>query len=203
MALLFMGCESESYETGDGSLSYLTECFGMLHTIEAQTADYVVTDSGTKVVFDNPAAVSWAETADSLYRVQAYYKAKDNSVEPIALNQVGVAQLYDANKLNSIPTDPLTFISAWRGGGYLNVAFQVKTGKQEGEVEAQIIGFVRDSVRLVDNKVVSYVRMLHAQNNQPQYYSVRSYASIAWPADCDRMVLTVNDYDGIKSKTVE
>ena len=54
-----------------------------------------------------------------------------------------------------------------------------------------------------DGKRVAYIRMLHAQNNQPQYYSVRSYVAMKWPANCDRIVLTVNDYSGTKSKEVE
>lgn len=203
LSLLLTSCESETYETGDGSLSHLTACFGMMHTREAQKADYVVADDGTTITFDTPANVEWATTADTLYRVQAYYKLGDKGTEPVAMNRMGVSALYEAKDMRQTPTDPLTFVSAWRGGGYLNVAFQVKTGKQEAGAEAQAISFVRDSMAWADGKRVAYIRMLHAQNNQPQYYSVRSYVAMRWPANCDRIVLTVNDYSGTKSKEVE
>ena len=193
--LTLSGCEHETYETGEGSLSLTTTDFGMMHSSEAQRADYVVTDDGRRLNFAIPAIAEWATTADSLYRVLAYYKVEaDSSIQPVSMNQVIVAPLYETVQLKAVPTDPLTFTSAWAGGGYLNVGFSVNTGKQDGDMQTQRIGFARDSIRIIDGKRVSFIRMMHEQNGQPEDYSVRSSASVPWPEKCDSIVLSVNDY---------
>ena len=196
--LVMTGCEHETYETGDGNLSRVTTAFGMLHTCEPQQADYLVTDNGEQIKFDTNAFVSWATTTDSLYRTLAYYKtAADGTAEPVTMNQVIVAPLYESVQLKDIPTDPLTFTSAWAAGGYLNVGFSVKAGHQDDDTQAQRIGFTRDSIRIVGGKRVSYIRMMHAQNGQPEYYSVRSFVSLPWPQNSDSISLRVNDYDQV------
>lgn len=198
--LVLASCENESYESGDTALSYVRADFALLHTAQPQTADYAVTDDGERLTFSPAAHVSWAEKADSLYRALVYYARTGSVAEAKGVQQVLVAQLrYPEGRRPA--TDPLVFESAWRGGGYLNVGFAVKTGV-DGEMKAQSIGFLCDSVVSAPADTTVFLTMLHSQNGAPEYYSTRAYVSL--PAIATRhYVLRANTYKGWVEKRVE
>lgn len=204
LVLVLSGCEKESYDTGDNKWSYMNAEFALVHTSASATADYAVTDDGERLTFSKPLAVSWAQTADSIYRSLVYYNKKGDVVEPITASQVLVAPCQAPNPDRAVVTDPLTFESAWAGGGYLNVGFAVKTGKLDSDTELQALGFLLSDVTTDSTGLrTAHVVMIHSQNGQPEYYSVRGYASMPWPEDIDRVSLTVNTYVGKVVKTVD
>lgn len=203
LALAFLSltaCENESYDSGDTALSYLRADFGMVHTAQAGTADYAVTDEGGRIGFTPMATVAWATTPDSLYRALIYYNKVENHAEPKAVQQVLVAHLLPPADVSRPSTDPLVFESAWLGGGFLNVGFAVKTG-QDGSNALQSIGFRRDSAVTTRTETTVYITMLHAQNGVPEYYSSHGYVSVPTDSTC-RYVLRVNTYDGWKEKKI-
>ncbi len=203
LAFVFASCDNEDYETGDSRYSYLKVEFGMLHTSSAQQADYLLTDDGERVTFASPIAAAWANKADTLYRALTYYDASKHTV--FSASQVPVVQPALRDTLKQIDVDPLTLESVWRGGGYLNVGFAVKSGVNEEIDTRQTIGLIRDS--LVTDRAghrTLYLTMRHAQNNVPQYYTVRGYLSMPLPdsiSNANIIFNANNTYDGWKSLT--
>ncbi len=197
MLSVVTGCSTDGYETGDGRYSYLRADFCMAHVTASKTVNYILTDQGDTVHLATPTTARWLPAADTLCRALAYY---DNHTKQVfSLSQVMVTRPMDKTKADSAPTDPLTLESAWIGGGFLNVGFSVKSGKSDEVDTRQTIGLMVDSVKREDNHVSDVtLRMLHGQNNVPQYYTVKGYLSMPIPPEWQQARLTVvaNDYRG-------
>ena len=71
--------------------------------------------------------------------------------------------------------------------------FNVKTGKADDEKARQTIGIMSEN--LPDGTL--RLTLLHGQENVPQYYSTRIYASIPMQGISQRLLLSVNTYDGL------
>lgn len=208
--LVLTACESEDYETGDGEYSYMRADFVEARSAEAKTLSHAITDDGESLVFDEHLACSWATTPDSTYRALLYYhidKEGSNHVKGISATKVLVLRL-PREKAKSIPTDPLAFESAWlsANGKYVNLGLYVKTGKTEDGAKQQALGVVRDTiVTLGDGRKEHRLRLLHAQNDVPQNYSSKVYASIPLgdfePGDL--VIIDINTYDGLLTRTFE
>lgn len=194
---LLSACEVNNYESGDGKYSYLRADFGMIHTSKMGLADYVLTDEGRTVAFESPATVKWTKKADSLYRALVYYDASTSKFFSASQVMVVIPQSYKEGE--TVTTDPLTIESVWTGGGYLNIGFSVKAGQTENIEARQHIGLVHDSTTVsMDGKKTVHLRIVHAQNGIPEYYSVRGYMSMPLPSGLQgaSISLSANTYKG-------
>ncbi len=197
-------CSSDPYDTGDGRYSYLQADFGMVHVTPAGAVDYLLTDHGDSVRFATPAKASWLPAKDTLCRALVYHDIKAKRV--FTLSQVLVTSPADKTTAANAPSDPLTLESAWPGGGYLNIGFAVKSG-QTDEVDArQSIGVRVDSIEMADGRVRAVtLRLLHGQNQVPQYYTVKGYLSVPLPVEWQhaRLTVTANGYQGEQRLTAQ
>ncbi len=109
-------------------------------------------------------------------------------------------------KFKKLPQDPIGFESAWlsKHGNYLNVGLLMKTGRVDDEEMPHNIGLAQDTVIVTpDKKRTAYYRLLHNQNNAPEYYTNRRYISIALPQPApDTIRFSLQTYDGILEKTL-
>lgn len=203
LAIVIGACTNESYESGDGKYSYLRADFCMVHTADSSLADYAVTDADETIPFASPVHVGWATTSDSLYRALVYYNTSTRQV--FSVSQVSVVTPKSRLQLVAVPTDPMTLESVWVSGGYLNIRFALKTGTSENIDAQQQIGLVLDSVSIsATGRQVYYLRLLHAQNGVPEYYSVHGYMSMPITAAMSgaTLNLTINTYNGVKTVVV-
>ena len=80
-----------------------------------------------------PVKLNWASKADSLYRALVYYDVTTRQM--FSASPVLVTQPVSKQKAATLSTDAITVESTWEGGGYFNVAFNVK-GYYERRVPA-------------------------------------------------------------------
>lgn len=198
LVLCVAACQVDPYETGDSRYSYLRADFAMLHGATNGTADYMLTDDGDSVAFAQRANVGWVSTPDSFYRALVYYDTSSRRV--FSASQVSVVVPTVVADSAHIATDPLSIESVWVGGGYLNIGFAVKTGKADSIEARQQVGLVLEGVDMgSDGKPTVQLRVTHAQNGVPQYYSVRGYMSMPLANDMQgaRFNLRANTYGGV------
>lgn len=209
----FQSCSNDPYDTGDGSLSYMRADFAEVATDGSSEAASATTDEGKSLRFQSAKKVDWMTVKDSLYRALLYYDTNEDAatatVRPIAISQVLVPNVMKAVKSKIYPTDPVTFSSAWESpsGRYINLDISIKTGKKDGKVEAQGLGFVYNGTTTgADGTKVHSITMIHDQGNAPQYYSVQTYVSIPLyrlpfkTGSGDVMEIKVNTYKGVISR---
>lgn len=175
--LLLLSCKNDSYESGDSRYSYLRADFCMMHMSDKGVIDYLIVDGGDTVRIATPVKLNWASTADSVYRALVYYDATTRQM--FSATSVLVAQPVSKQKAATLSTDAITVESTWEGGGYFNVAFNVKTGQTDEKQKPQQIALVVDTIIKHDNGVPDdiYLLLTHNQNGQPEYYTVRGYLS--------------------------
>ena len=175
--LLLLSCKNDSYESGDSRYSYLRADFCMMHTSDQGTIDYLLIDGGDTVRIATPVKLNWASKADSLYRALVYYDVITRQM--FSATSVLVTQPVSKQKAATLSTDAITVESTWEGGGYFNVAFNVKTGQTDEQQKAQQVGLVVDTIIKHDNGAPDdiYLKLTHNQNGQPEYYTVRGYLS--------------------------
>ena len=111
MLTTFSACETNSYETGDGTNSYLKAHFAEAHTATNATLAFAVTDEGDTLRFPPNTSNKALTKADSVYRVLYYYDQRGANVNPRSIVPIPVVTLSDSTNL---PTDPVTF-EAFRG----------------------------------------------------------------------------------------
>lgn len=211
LSALYVACTTDSYDTGDGSLSYLRADFVEAYTNADALLVSASTDEGDSLTFDAGVQKRWAATPDSVYRALLYYNKVEGAITPLSLSQVFVPQVRMVADLKTDDvTHPVEWESAWisRGGRYLNLGLQVKTGTSDGGSEQQTIGVVCDTILTRnDGSRDIQLHLLHDQKDVPEYYSVDAYLSIrldrlpiALQTD-DEVTLTVNTYDGVATRT--
>lgn len=204
MATVVASCSTDGYDTGDGRYSYLKADFCKAHVTADMTVDYILTDGGDSVRLAKPTTVGWAPAKDTLWRALAYY---DNATKKLfSLSQVLVARPLAKMSIDSVATDPLTLESAWMGGGFLNIGFAVKAGATDQMEATQAIGIMVDSIETEGEATRAVtLRLLHAQNNVPQYYTVRNYLSMPLPTAWRgaKMTVVANTYSGEQRLTAE
>lgn len=201
LLLLFVSCETDHYDTGDGKYSYLNADFGEVQTVAANEIATAVTDEGVSLVFQPHVNSSWAVKADTTYRALIYYNKVENGVtNAYAISQVPVVKALITERPDTVKTDPLTFESAWisQNGKYLNIGFAVKTGIADGIDALQRIGIWQTALETdTEGTRHLYLRMTHSQNGVPEYYSSRGFLSLPLAdfEDC-QIHLSVNTYQG-------
>ena len=175
--LLLLSCKNDSYESGDSRYSYLRADFCMRHTSDKGAIDYLLIDGGDTVRIATPVKLNWASKADSLYRALVYYDVITRQM--FSATSVLVTHPVSKQRAATLSTDAITVESTWEGGGYFNVAFNVKTGQTDEKQKAQQVGLVVDTIIKHDNGAPDdiYLMLTHNQNGQPEYYTVRGYLS--------------------------
>ena len=198
---LLVSCTSETYDAGDGDLSYLRADFVEIHTEAAKTIDYFIDDDDATHRLPTPFAVGWAEKADTLYRALAYYNKVGSSVRPLSFHQVYVLRPQAPEVDGGKKTDPVGVESVWtsNNGRYFNIGLLLKTGQADSLDAIQQIGVLLDEET---DEAVS-LTLLHDQGGVPEYYTARVYASI--PLD-ERLQgkaisLKINTYAGVIERT--
>lgn len=209
-AAVLASCEHDGYESGDGSLSYLTAELAVLHTASNRSATSADLDNGTTLSISNPFTTSWMTKADTIYRALLYYDvATDGSkkVKARSVSAVPVLRPMEQSKVNDMHTDPVGVESVWAAkSGYINMSLLLKAGKTDGEDAVQTLGLVDCGTTVGnDGKRIRHLKLYHDQGGVPEYYTVQRYASIDTKdlGDVDAISITVNTYSGEMTKTLE
>lgn len=209
-AAVLASCEHDGYESGDGSLSYLTAELAVLHTASNRSATSADLDNGTTLSISNPFTTSWMTKADTIYRALLYYDvATDGSkkVKARSVSAVPVLRPMEQSKVNDMHTDPVGVESVWAAkSGYINMSLLLKAGKTDGEDAVQTLGLVDCGTTVGnDGKRTRYLKLYHDQGGVPEYYTVQRYVSIDTNdlGDVDVVSITVNTYSGEVTKTLE
>lgn len=203
VALLFMACTTDNYDTGDGKYSYLRADFVEAHSSEAGFIDYALSDTADSLSFSTPLSASWATKGDSIYRALLYYNKVDAGAQPITISRVPVLQIQTTTRPDTLKTDPVAFESIWMSSNrkYLNLSLSIKTGKSDGQLVAQSIGLFRKETTAGH---ALYLQLTHNQNGVPEYYSSHVYLSIPMSriSAGTTLHLILNSYDGIIEREV-
>ena len=212
-ALMFAGCKRNAYDDGDGDLSYMRADFTEAHTVAQKQMDYAVTDEGDKVVFSHRYTCEWAAKADSTYRTLVYYNKADEAqtVDVVTVSNVPVLRFStnpSDNRTALKRMDPVVFESVWMSSNrkWLNLGFAIKTGQADKQDSRQLLGCFCDKVEDLESGGKEYhLSLYHAQNNVPEYYSSRMFASIPLSGlnTGDRIVSSIMSYDGLVTKEFE
>ena len=109
-AAVLASCEHDGYESGDGSLSYLTAELAGLHTASNRSATSADLDNGTTLSISNPFTTSWMTKADTVYRALLYYDvATDGSkkVKARSVSAVPVLRPMEQSKVKDMQLQEL------------------------------------------------------------------------------------------------
>lgn len=203
LALMLVACDKDSYDTGDGKYSYMQAEFVDAHTAEAKMVSNVTTDNDVALQLEPRLQASWAAKADTTYRALLYYDYREgaSTVRPRSIGQVPVLRPIQTMRPDTLRTDPLTLVSAWRStsGRYINLRLAVKTGtSDDGSLGRQTIGVRCDTIDGGSREHFVFT-LNHNQNDVPQFYSATAFASIPLDERARRadITLRVNTYDGL------
>jgi len=202
---LFYSCETDSYEKGEGPYSLMQADFCQLNINSKKEGASFTTDEGVTYQLSPVVTAKWIETPDTNYRSLIYFnELSKTTAKPMAVSSVVTLHPVPHWHFKEQPQDPIGFESAWlsKNGLYLNVGLLVKTGRVNDEELPHNIGLAQDTVLVhADNKSKAFYRLLHSQNDIPEYYTNRRYISIALPQPRpDTICLSLQTYDGILEK---
>lgn len=201
-------CRNEGYDTGDGKYSYLTAEFALLHTNASCAVTRATLDDGTSLQVATPFTADWVQKGDTIYRALLYYDKTDDSAALVNVRgaaQIPVLGVVPASEVKQMPTDPVDVESVWvsKNRQYINVSLLLKSGSSTAD-SRQAVGVVLLSEGTdADGRRRVSLRLCHAQNSVPEYYTVQQYVSIDAAALGTGVVeLHVNTYKGEVVKTV-
>ena len=197
----FCACTSDAYEKGTGTYSLMRTDLAEATIDGEKYAVSLVTDEGDSYTLSPKYQGKWIQTADTTYRVIAYYNPHDDgTAEAVAFGVVPTLIPREQWKFKTQPQDPVGVESAWvsTNGKYLNMALLVKSGHTDDEDASHIIALAQDTVIThADQRRTAIYRLLHDQGDVPEYYTNRHYVSILLPQDRpDTVTLTIQTYDG-------
>ena len=87
--IMLGSCEQETYDTGTGDLSLTRGDLLEAHADNNKTIVAVTTDSDEQLILTNPYNAKWVTTADSTYRVMAYYdKTSEGAARLVSMRMV-------------------------------------------------------------------------------------------------------------------
>lgn len=206
LVFLLFSCETDSYEKGEGEYSLMQADFAELTVNATMQAVAFTTDDGDTYQLTAPFTAKWLQTADTTYRAIVYYnKVSEGQAEPMAAGAVPTLSPVQHWRFKELPQDPLGLESAWlaKNGKYLNLGLLIKSAYVDDEEPAHQVGLAQDTVYVRDNgRRTACYRLLHSQNNIPEYYTNRRFVSILLPNERpDTVRLVINTYDGVIEKT--
>lgn len=197
-------CDSDSYETGDTSYSYMQADLCEVATDDDCSAQQVVMDDDTEWALQKAVTADWMERADTLYRALAYYNKVENAqgesrLDIVSLQKVPVVEPVDEISVNGLKTDPVEVVSVWksRNAKYLNFRIRVKTGKADDDSASQTIGIVKKGKIKGEESSMSHLALHHVQGDVPEYYSQTILFSMPLASvETDSIDLSINTYNG-------
>lgn len=200
-----VGCETESYETGQGKYSLMQADFVELSVDAQKQATGFTTDEGEKYALTTPVTASWILRPDTTYRAIIYYnKVGEGKAEKVSMGAMGVLSPIDHWRFKSQPQDPLGVESIWltKNRKYINMGLLLKNGRIDDEEGVHAIAMSCDTIIVnADKSRTAYYRLLHDQGDAPEYYTNRRYVSILIPGDRpDSINLSIQTYDGVLRK---
>lgn len=205
LPLFVAACQSDGYETGDSDYSFLRSDFAELYTSAGGQAFSFTTDDGDSLLLKEPQSYKWASTADSTYRVLVYYSRQDGRAEVFSAAQIPVPVIHPHDAIKDVATDPVKVQSVWVGanGRYLNLSLGLMTGTQDEKTDRHTLGMLCDTLMTAPNGHRHlHLRLYHAQNNVPEYYTSRTFISVPlrqgdYPmAMGDTVSIVINTYEG-------
>ena len=211
LVCLLAACTSHDYDTGDGKLSYMRADFALAHSNAVGSIAYIDTDEGNRVFFASPYSSDWVVTADSLYRVLAYYDATTTGTTNKVHSMVQLITLEPkpTENVKEPVYDPIKNVeTAWisANGKFLNLGLRIMTGATDDDTVRQSVGMLIDERTENDDHTMHLqLRLFHNQNGVPEYYSSLVYISIP-TADMvagDGLKVLVNTYEGWKEWNFE
>jgi len=207
LALCLGACQVDSYSTGEGRNSLTQATFASL-TVDADKQGIAfLTDEGENYTLLHPYRTSWIETPDTVYRALIYYNKVDEGKADIR-SSARLTTIHPIAhwRFTTLPQDPLDVQSVWLSNGarYLNLALLVKSGYVDDKEERQTIGMAVDTLlHHADGRTAAHYRLLHSQNDVPQYFTNRRYVTVALPATPpDTIHLTIPTYAGEVLRTL-
>jgi hypothetical protein len=135
-------------------------------------------------------------TPDTVYRVQAAYLREADGADLVALTQV-LSPLPTSFRDENIRRDALDVAALWRGGRYLNLVVEVKSGGG-----SHAFAFVDHGTTVdVDGARCLHIELYHSQGADPLYYTRQVYLSCPlWAAGLqggrDSVEITVATFAG-------
>lgn len=207
VAAVLAGCQTDSYDKGQGAYSLMQADLCEMSVDGEKRATHFVTDDGEGYDFTVPVAAKWIATADTTYRTLIYYnKVGDGRAQAVALTAIVTMHPVAYWRFTELPQDPIGFESAWISGSgrYLNVGLLMKTGRIDGEELPHNVGLAQDTLYVrADGRRTALYRLLHSQNGIPEYYTNRRYVSIRLPEPApDTIRLSIRTYEGDIERTL-
>lgn len=206
---MLTACESESYDTGDSSYSYMKADLCEALTNGNGIVETVRLDDNTEWTLSKSISADWMEQVDTLYRALAYYNEVENAkgearMDLVSIDQVPVVSPILVDSIKEMKTDAVDLVSLWKGknGKYLNFRIQIKSGKIADDAVSQSLAIV-ETARLKSPKgSMSYLTLYHDQGDVPEYYSQTVIFSLPVSSvAADSMTVNIQTYDGIYSRS--
>lgn len=209
-----VSCTTDTYESGDGDLSYLKAEFALVNTDHEGKIGSFTTDDDTTIPLASPQYFKNAK-ADTVYRAVVYYNANERPVGQIrSLKSVGVCTPFkESDKLTNKPneeqfvmkTDPIEWESMWlsKNRSWVNLSLNLLVGVADGEDE---IGQQALGVRIDrEDEHHLYYTLFHDQNGVPEYFTKNTFISFRLDdrmQQGDSVTVTVNTHHGEQQKTI-
>lgn len=197
-AVVMAACTSESYDSGDTSLSYLSAEWADVTTNGEGLVAYAVTDAEQRLTLSPPYQAPWLkQKVDTTCRALLYHgRVSEGMTSAKGLSPVLVTSIVDRKTGMTIKKDPIGNVRAWFSANkrYLNLVLTLKVGHKENAPTQQKVAFLRDSITtLAHGTRCCWLTLAHDQNGVPDYYSQEAYVSVpvAELPDIDKVCLRV------------
>ena len=202
---VFASCETDNYETGDHAYSEARADFGLLYVGNSGQIASFMTDDGDSLLLETTVNYKWATKTDSAYRALVYYKKVGGKAHFLSATSIPVPEIHAIWSLKDPKTDPVNVESMWMSGSrrYVNMSLLLLSGTTSSQNDKHTLGMMCDTLmQNADGHSHLHLRLYHAQNDVPEYYSSRVYMSIPlqkgpYRLDTgDTVSVAVNTYDG-------
>ena len=205
---LMTSCNHESYEEGEGSLSYLYADYADI-TITAGKVTSIITDDNARLPLPQNLAASEQLPPDTMLRRLIHYTMTDKStaVDIVKLTDVSVLLPHGKDEIAEMKTDPVRLTAVWMAQNkrYINLNLGLMVGNSDDKSQTQQVQVVSDSIHTQGRGAV-YLTLYHDQAGMPEYYTQEVH--ISFPLDKladtamqpDTISITINTYQGIVTK---
>lgn len=196
LATLFvsMACLVSCSDDDDTLPAYITSLVE-INTDAGSNVKSIRTDDGTTYPIHQ--AIS-ANTADTTYRCLATYTLGTSGITLYSLSPVFSAHPKPTADYQSIPRDPVTFVSAWRTDRYVNLRIDILTTGADHHA----YGFAHDSTTIAaDGKQTACITLLHQRPKaDAESYTENVFLSIPLShyTECDSFDVNITTYEGDK-----
>ena len=204
-ALLLAGCQTDSYEAGQGRYSLMQTDLADVAVDGDKKAVSFTTDDGDQYTFTSAATAQWIQTADTTYRAVVYYnKVASGQAEALGLSAVPTVIPKESWRFKETRQDPVGVESIWlsRSRKYVNMGLLFMSGYVDDVLGRHAISVAQDTILVnADQTRTAYYRFLHDQGDTPQHFTSRHYVSILLPQQLpDTVCLSIVTHSGTVSR---